>query len=92
MTFQTGSKIVSARQTHLCGVSRGWQTLRDELQIHPSRRGPISAILSYQLLHRTSTERSYSVHLPDGASVTLSADFDADQLFILLTVVREALR
>ena len=41
---------------------------------------------------RTLTERSYSVHLPDGASVTLPADFDADQLFILLTVVREALQ
>ena len=34
----------------------------------------------------------FLVHLPQGASVAVPAGFDADEVFLLLTVVREALQ
>lgn len=33
---------------------------------------------------------AFTVQLPTGASIAVPAGFDADELFILLTVVREA--
>ncbi len=61
-----------------------------------SKSFPLAGVRLVRTSHTTasarpSPDRSYSVHLPDGESVTLPADFDADQLFMLLTVVREAL-
>lgn len=35
---------------------------------------------------------AFAVHLPEGATVAVPAGFDADEVFALLTVVREALR
>ena len=35
---------------------------------------------------------AFAVQLPEGATVAVPAGFDADEVFILLTVVREALR
>jgi hypothetical protein len=35
---------------------------------------------------------AFAVHLPEGATVAVPAGFDADEVFSLLIVVREALR
>lgn len=35
---------------------------------------------------------AFAVHLPEGATVSVPAGFDADEVFALLVVVREALR
>jgi hypothetical protein len=35
---------------------------------------------------------AFAVQLPEGATVAVPAGFDADEVFLLLTVVREALR
>ena len=35
---------------------------------------------------------TFAVHLPEGATVAVPAGFDAEEVFALLTVVREALR
>jgi hypothetical protein len=35
---------------------------------------------------------AFAVHLPEGTTVTLPPGFDPDEVFALLTVVREALR
>jgi hypothetical protein len=39
-----------------------------------------------------AAERMFTVRLPEGATITVPGGFDADEVFILLTVVREALR
>jgi hypothetical protein len=35
---------------------------------------------------------AFAVHLPEGATVAVPVGFDADEVFSLLIVVREALR
>ncbi len=62
-----------------------------------SKSFPLAGVQLVRTSHTTasarpSPDRSYSVHPPDGASVTLPANFDADTLFTLLTVLRDALR
>jgi hypothetical protein len=37
-------------------------------------------------------DKLFTVRLPEGASVAVPAGFDADEVFMLLTVVREAMR
>lgn len=37
-------------------------------------------------------DKMFTVRLPEGATVAVPAGFDADEVFMLLTVVREALR
>ena len=37
-------------------------------------------------------DKLFTVRLPEGATVAVSAGLDADEVFLLLTVVREALR
>ena len=39
-----------------------------------------------------SADTVFAVHLPEGATVAVPAGFDAEEVFALLTVVREALR
>ena len=41
---------------------------------------------------RPSPGDGFAVQLPEGATVTVPAGFEADEVFALLTVVREALR
>jgi hypothetical protein len=37
-------------------------------------------------------DQMFTVRLPEGATVIMPAGFDADEVFMLLTVVREAMR
>jgi hypothetical protein len=37
-------------------------------------------------------DKLFTVCLPEGATVSVPAGFDADEVFMLLTVVREAMR
>ena len=39
-----------------------------------------------------SPSGAFTVQMPEGATVAVPAGFDPDEVFILLTVVREALR
>jgi hypothetical protein len=54
---------------------------------HPGN-GPSSCLL----LPGSGASAAFAVHLPEGATVTIPAGFDADELFTLLFTVREVLR
>jgi hypothetical protein len=53
-----------------------------EVQVERLRPGSSSTMLG--------PSAAFTVQLPTGASIAVPAGFDPDELFILLTVVREA--
>lgn len=55
-----------------------------EVQVDSPRHSFLSSI--------PSASGVFTVQLPEGATVAVPAGFDPDEVFILLTVVREALR
>jgi hypothetical protein len=59
-----------------------------EVQRQPSRDGPSPSLIA----PGGGVGAAFAIHLPEGAAVVVSSGFEADEVFALLTVVREALR
>ena len=59
-----------------------------EVQIKHPRNGP----LPFCIPPGSGGSAAFAVHLPEGATVAIPAGFDAEEVLVLLTVVREALR
>lgn len=59
-----------------------------EVQLKPPRNRPAPFLIA----PGSGVSAAFAVHLPEGATVAVPAGFDADEVFALLTVVREALR
>ena len=59
-----------------------------EVQLKQPRNGPSPCLIP----PGSRASAAFAVHLPEGATVTIPAGFEADELFTLLLTVREALR
>lgn len=59
-----------------------------EVQLKQPRKGPSP----YLMPPGSGGGAAFAVHLAEGATVSFPAGFDADEVFALLVVVREALR
>ncbi len=59
-----------------------------EVQLKPPRKGASPHLVP----PGSGGGAAFAVYLPDGAPVSVSAGFEADEVFALLVVVRAALR
>ena len=59
-----------------------------EVQLKQARNGPSPSLIA----PGGGVGAAFAIHLPEGAAVVVSPGFDADEVFALLVVVREALR
>lgn len=75
------------RACRLAGMKRKSCGLT-EVQLQPSRNGSSPSLSS----PGGGVGAAFAIHLPEGAAVVVSSGFDADEVFALLTVVRESMR
>jgi hypothetical protein len=59
-----------------------------EVELQSARKSPPPALIPFG----AGGGAAFAVHLPEGATVAVPAGFEVDEVFALLTVVREALR